>query len=214
MKQIFLSGLFALFAVPAAAENYAGCSVDEARVAREAFQHAKDLTLKAATTVGNTSEYGRWFGEYSVANAETVRANLKSVVGAIRSGNVTATCEQIADGGCEVGEYAWVYPNEPYLMHLCPMFFNLPALTALQPGARRSDNGTREGTIVHELSHFLRVAGTDDHCYSRSACRDMATYDTRRAIDNADSYQYFTEDVTYFARQPVAGKPPQASASR
>ena len=153
------------------------------------------------------TEYERWFGEYASGRAETVRENLKAVVGAIRSGNVTAHCDPSGYEACEGGTFAWVNPHEPYLMHLCPPFFSLPPLAALQPGARRSDNGTREGTIVHELSHFTRVADTDDHCYSRSDCADMATYDTRRAIDNADSYQYFTEDATYYARQLVPGKP-------
>jgi peptidyl-Lys metalloendopeptidase len=41
----------------------------------------------------------------------------------------------------------------------------------------------------------------------------MAQRDARRAIDNADSYQYFTEDVTYYARQPLGNKPPPAMRS-
>ena len=209
MKRFCLA-MMMLWAGPAVAENFAGCNKEQVHVVDSAFRNAKALTLKAATSVGDTPEYERWFGEYSRASAEDVRATLKSVVRAIRSGNVTAQCDQITQIGCDGGEYAWVYPNEPYLMHLCPPFFTLPPLAALEPGARRSDNGTREGTIVHELSHFLRVAGTDDHCYSRSACTAMAANDVRRAIDNADSYQYYTEDVTYYARQLVTGKPPPA----
>lgn len=203
---IFALAVSAL-ASPVLAGGYDGCSKDEERIIEEALRHAKDLTLKAATAVGDTPEYDRWFGTYSQGNAEQVRANLKAVVTAIRGGGVTAQCHTVSDGGCNAGEYAWVYADQPYLMHICPPFFNLPPLTALQPGTRRSDNGTREGTVVHEISHFIHVANTDDHCYSRSECSDMASYDARRAIDNADSYQYFTEDVTYYARQPVAGKP-------
>jgi peptidyl-Lys metalloendopeptidase len=190
-----------------AAENFEGCNKEQLHIVDTAFRNAKDLTLRASTAVGDTPEYERWFGTYSNANAETVRANLKSIVGAIRSGNVIAHCDPSGFDGCEGGTYAWVYPNEHFLMHLCPPFFTLPPLTALQPGARRSDNGTREGTIVHELSHFIRVADTDDHCYSRRECAEMATNDVRRALDNADSYQYFTEDATYYARQLVSGKP-------
>ena len=200
---IFLS----FFATTAAAENFLGCNKEQLNIVDTAFRNAKALTLSAATAVGDTPEYERWFGEYASGRAETVRENLKAVVGAIRSGNVTAHCDPSGYEACEGGTFAWVNPHEPYLMHLCPPFFSLPPLAALQPGARRSDNGTREGTIVHELSHFTRVADTDDHCYSRSDCADMATYDTRRAIDNADSYQYFTEDATYYARQLVPGKP-------
>lgn len=210
LRFVILSICLGWLAQPAAAQTYEGCSPGQSKIIDDALGTAKDLTLKAATTVGDTSDYQRWFGTYSQANAERVRASLKSVVTALRGGAVTAQCEAIADGGCSAGEYAWVYADEPYLMHLCPAFFQLPPLTALRPGDRRSDNGTREGTIVHEVSHFLHVAGTDDHCYSRGECSRMAQDDTRRAIDNADSYQYFTEDVTYFARQPLADKPPPA----
>ena len=200
-------------ATPVASEDYIGCSGDQIAVIDDALRIAKDLTLKAASTIGDTSDYQRWFGVYSDPNAEKVRANLKAVVTAMRSGGVTAQCDQIANDGCQAGEYAWVFPNRPYRMHLCPAFFNLPPLEALRPGDRRSDNGTREGTIVHELSHFVRVADTEDHCYSRTECAQMARSDARRAIDNADSYQYFTEDVTYFGRQPLANKPPPAPRS-
>jgi peptidyl-Lys metalloendopeptidase len=201
-------------ALPAAAdERFAGCNGEQAKIISEAIGTAKGLTLKAAVAIGDTTDYQRWFGTYSQSNAEKVRASLNSIVTALRGGAVTAQCDTIADDGCTAGEYAWVYPHEPYLMHLCPSFFNLPPLTALQPGNRRSDNGTREGTLVHEISHFLHVARTEDHCYSRTECSRMAQEDARRAIENADSYQYFTEDVTYFARQPLANKPPPAPRS-
>ncbi len=212
MRRIITGTVFIAFcATGAAAENALDCAKDKARLYEEALRNAKALTLKAATAVGDTPEYARWFGTYSQPHAEEVRANLKAVVTAIRSGAVTAQCDAADTDGCEDGTYAWVYPDEPYLLHLCPPFFDLPPLTALRPGMRSSDDGTREGTIVHELTHFLHVARTEDYCYSRSECGEMARDDADRAIDNADSYQYFTEDVTYYARRPVSGKPQAAS---
>jgi peptidyl-Lys metalloendopeptidase len=207
---LMISVTFICFAAPVLAQDGLGCNKDQLRVIQEASRSAKDLTLKAATFVGDTPEYTRWFGAYSDDNAEVVRANLKAVITAIRSGAVMTQCDLITQDGCNAGEYAWVYPDRPLEVHLCPAFFNLPPLAALRPGERRSDNGTREGTMVHEISHFIRVADTDDHCYSRSECSAMASNDPQRAIENADSYQYFTEDVTYYARQPLSDKPPPA----
>ncbi|MEL6681237.1 MAG: M35 family metallo-endopeptidase [Pseudomonadota bacterium] len=192
---------------PAFAQAHFGCDGDEARIVTDALRSAKDLTLKAAAQVGDTPTYAKWFGEYSDANAEVVRATLKSVVTAIRSGGVTIHCKRETQTGCTDREYAWVYPHRPYEVNVCPPFFNLPHLTELNPGERRSDNGTREGTMVHEISHFLEVADTWDHCYSRSECSDMALQTPHLAIENADSFQYFTEDVTYYARQPLSDKP-------
>jgi peptidyl-Lys metalloendopeptidase len=201
---ILLIGLLA--AQPAFAQNVLQCSPAHDRIVRDALDSAKSLTTKAATAVGDTPDYLRWFGTYSERNAEIVRANLKAVVTAIRTGAVTVQCDGIRDDGCANGEYAWVYAHEPYRVYLCPSFFDLPPLTALRPGTTASNNGTREGTFIHELSHFRPVARTEDHCYTRRACTAMARTDPARAIENADSYQYFTEDVIYYAAQPVAGK--------
>lgn len=203
--------LLSAVANPAAAQQVLACSKEHARIADDALRQAKELTLKAATAVGDTPEYTRWFGSYSDANAEVVRSSLKAIVSAMRSGGVTLHCEELSDDGCDTGGYAWVYPHRPFEVRLCPGFFDLPPLTALQPGQRRSDYGTREGTMVHEISHFLRVANTFDHCYSRRECSQMALDDPGLAIENADSFQYYTEDVTYYARQLVSGKPAPAN---
>ena len=207
-----LAVLAICFAGSAQADTFRNCTTAEEQTLHQSLDRAKELTLKAAASVGDTRDYARWFGPYSEVNAERVRARMKAIVAAIRRGGVTASCEQVEPDGCATGEYAYVYSNRPYHMYICPQFFDLPSLEALRPGSRRSDFGTREGTIVHEISHFETVAGTEDHCYSRSECSLMAWQDPDLAIENADSFQYFTEDVTYFARQPIGDKPPPASA--
>ncbi len=195
--------------VQAAAETVdeQGCTVAQAKMAQAAMKNAKRLTQTAAAVVGDTATYERWFGDYDQQNAEEVRATLKSIVVRIRSGEVTPLCESEDDYGCHTGEYAWVYGDEPNLIHLCPRFFDLPNMNEFDPTARASNYGTQEGTIIHEISHFYRVASTEDHCYSRMECSDMADWDPDRVIENADSYQYFAEDVIYYASRPIAAKP-------
>ncbi|WP_341365959.1 M35 family metallo-endopeptidase [Yoonia sp. BS5-3] len=205
---LVLCGMFTGSA--ASAQQAFECNKADQLVAVEALEQAKVLTLSAAAAVGDTPEYARWFGTYSERNAEQVRATLKAVVTAMRSGAVTLHCNTNREDGCNEGEYAWVYPHRPLEVQLCPPFFELPPLTALQPSERRSNYGTREGTMVHEISHFLRVADTWDHCYSRRECREMATDSPNLAVENADSFQYYTEDVTYYARQPLTDKPSAA----
>lgn len=179
----------------------AGCTKAQENTIKSAIADAKRLTVTAAAAVGDTPEYDRWFGKYSPANAEQVRSNLKAIAAAIRTGSVTAQCDPIGFDACEADTYAFVYDNEPYLLHLCPNFFSMPTMSQLRPGTSRSDNGTRAGTIIHEISHFVVVARTTDECYSRSECEPMADRDARRAIRNADSYQYFVEDITHFAEE-------------
>lgn len=199
--------IFLLFAAhPALAQSVLQCSPAHDRIVRDVIDSAKSLTIRAAAVVGDTPDYARWFGTYSDDNAEIVRANLKAISSAFRTGAITVQCDSLRDEGCQNGEYAWVYAHQHYRIYLCPSFFDLPPLTELRPGATASNNGTREGTMVHELSHFRPVARTDDHCYTRRICAQMAVTDPDLAITNADSYQYFTEDVIYYARQPVSGK--------
>lgn len=191
----------------AVAQRIEGCDAPDQRVLAADITQAKVLTLRAAAAVGDTVQYDRWFGAYAAPAAESVRATLKRVVATLQSGRMVAQCLPARDDGCQNGEYAFVYRSEAYRIYLCPSYFTLPPLTALRPTTAAGEFGTREGTIVHELSHFTSVGPTEDHCYSRSECSAMAAIDAKRAINNADSFQYFVEDITYDARQPVAGKP-------
>lgn len=45
---------------------------------------------------------------------------------------------------------------------------------------------SKAGTIIHEASHFPEYAGTSDHAYGQSACRDLAKSDPGRAVMNAE----------------------------
>jgi peptidyl-Lys metalloendopeptidase len=179
----------------------AGCTKAQEATIKTAIGDAKRLAVTAAAAVGDTIEYTRWFGKYSPSHAERVRSNLKNLARAVRTGAVTAQCDPVGFDACESSTFAFVYPDEPYLIHLCPNFFRQPTMAQLRPGTNRSDNGTRSGTIIHELSHFTIVARTEDECYSRTDCGSMAERDARRAVQNADSYQYYVEDITHFAEE-------------
>jgi peptidyl-Lys metalloendopeptidase len=206
MMRLITAFLLLLLAQPAWAEATPGCTGAQAGIARKSLDDAKRLTLTAAATIADDASFARWFGAYSPAAAEEVRANLKAIAAAFRRGSVVMQCQTRQDDGCTAGEYAWVYPFEPYRIYLCPSFFTLPDLATLRPDSYEGETGTREGTLVHEISHFNTVARTDDHCYTRSECSAMAQRDAIRARANADSYQYYIEDMAIAARAPVAGK--------
>ena len=176
-----------------------GCTKEQEVTIKIAISDAKRLVTTAAANVNNNEIFERWFGKYSPASGETVRANLKSIAAGLRSGAVTARCARVNPQDCDVGTYAYVYGDEAYFLNICPAFFRQPLMSFLRPGTERSDNGSKAGTIVHEISHFAVVASTEDHCYSRSLCQDMAERSPALAIENADSYQYFVEDTTHFA---------------
>jgi peptidyl-Lys metalloendopeptidase len=209
MRQVILAVILSSASGLAAAQQVQSCTKVERQAVNEALRSAKSLTLAAAAAVADTENYERWFGKYTPRHSDVVRANLKSVFTAIKSGRVTTTCAAIGFGACERSTYAFVYPDEPYNVYVCPPFFDLPTMASLRPEHPSGDNGTREGTFIHEISHFTRVARTVDRCYSRVDCSQMAQTDAFTAVRNADSYQYFTEDITLFRNPPAAAKPDQ-----
>jgi peptidyl-Lys metalloendopeptidase len=189
-----------------AQQDAQSCDIAKGALVAAAIQDAKALSLRAAASIGDTPEFARWFGDYRDDHAETLRANFKSIAAMFRSGAINASCLPARDPDCRGATYAFVYTQDMGQIYLCPLFFTLPSLRDVAAHGRRPDDGTREGTILHEISHFTHAAGTEDHCYSREICAQMAQSSATRAIDNADSYQYFAEDVALAARAPMISK--------
>ena len=54
---------------------------------------------------------------------------------------------------------------------------------------------SKAGTLIHEMSHFTVVAGTDDWAYGQTAAKSLAFSDPAKALDNADSHEYFAENT-------------------
>jgi peptidyl-Lys metalloendopeptidase len=190
---LLIAGL--LWAGAARATTYENCSRPEAKVADAAVKGALDLALRAAAAVGETPEYVLWFGRFSSRNGEEVRANLKAIHKELAADGLKAMClgPQVID--CKQGTFAFVLDDHPRVVHLCPSFFEMPSMAEARAGLADIEDGTREGTIIHELSHFSFIAATGDECYGRTTCSNMARRDGLRAIATADSYQYFAEDV-------------------
>lgn len=200
-----------LFGAPALAADFERCEKTEIGIANAAFGGASDLALRAAAAVGDTEAYDRWFGRWSGPRAEEVRQNLKAVSRALSGEDMIAVCPNHNQDGCERDTYANVFPDEPYRINLCPLFFEMPTMGSFAPGHSDLEYGTREGTLVHEMSHFNAIAGTDDICYGRTDCSALARRAPASAVRNADNYQYFTEDVTFFPVErdlPRDGGPP------
>lgn len=95
--------------------------------------------------------------------------------------------------------------STPYLIYICPAYFNLATSGADSQG----------GTILHELSHFsyseqnswvnsngvteyntLTVNGTSDYAYGTTASAALATSNVPEARYNADSWEFFYENPT------------------
>jgi hypothetical protein len=61
--------------------------------------------------------------------------------------------------------------------------------------APRTGTDSRAGTLIHEVSHFNVVAGTDDIVYGQAGAKSLAASDPNGAINNADNHEYFAENT-------------------
>jgi len=146
--------------------------------------------VSAATTMANGADaymssgtpgarYNKWFGANDSARIATVKANFIAIKDAFLNKPVTVDC------GCKKTYYAYVYPTQPYKIYVCKAFWTAPM----------TGTDSKGGTLVHEMSHFNATAGTDDWVYGQSGAASLAISDPAKAIDNADSHEYFSENT-------------------
>lgn len=122
--------------------------------------------------------YTTWFGSYTAARWDRVTNNFTKVHDALANETITFNCD------CNESYYAYVYPSQPYEIWLCNAFWPAPM----------TGTDSKAGTVIHEASHFNVVADTDDVAYGHSSCKSLAQNDPNRAIENADSHEYFAEN--------------------
>ena len=125
-----------------------------------------------------SAAYKTWFGRYTAPRYNRVLQVYANVFTVAHEYTVTFHCD------CdEEGTYAYVYSDEPFHIHLCPLFWESPTI----------GTDSQAGTLIHETSHFDIVAANDDYVYGQSSCKKLASRDPNRAVFNADNYEYFAE---------------------
>jgi peptidyl-Lys metalloendopeptidase len=130
-----------------------------------------------AGTVG--PRYTTWFGLFASQRYNQVSGNFVKISSAFASANITYDCSS------KRNVYAFVYPSQPYKIYLGRVYWSAPA----------TGTDSQAGTLIHEMSHFTVVAGTDDLAYGQTAAKALATSDPASAIRNADSHEYFAENT-------------------
>jgi deuterolysin len=184
-----LAGLLA-WTTPTLAQTAAQCAPYEEQTGAMDLAVARQMAASAAAAVGDSETYAKWFGTHSGPNAERVRMVLKAIHTKLVSERLALVCAGKSDPTCREA-YAWVLPTTG-VIRLCPSYFGLPSVARAHEGAN-INFGSREGTFIHEISHF--VAGTGDECLSWADCRTLAGRSPGTAIASAKSYETFAEDV-------------------
>jgi peptidyl-Lys metalloendopeptidase len=166
----------------AATNSFVGCSttrknqIATARTSATSYASNSKNYLTAGT---QGSRYTWWFGTYNSSRYSTVRSHFTNIHNALSSQPFTFDCS------CTDSAYAYVYPNQPYKIYLCNAFWSAP----------NTGTDSKAGTIVHEVSHFTVMGGTDDWAYGQGPAHNLALSNPARAVDNADSHEYFAENT-------------------
>ncbi|QDR45926.1 protease [Xanthomonas citri pv. glycines] len=164
--------------------NYLNCSTTRTSQAGSAVTAARNYSQNARNylNAGSTgARYTTWFGAYNASRYSRVSSNFVNIDNALdqNNGQITINC------GCTESAYAYVYANAPYEIYVCNAFWS----------ASTTGTDSKAGTLVHEMSHFTVVAGTQDRVYGQSGARSLAISNPAQAITNADSHEYFAENT-------------------
>lgn len=171
------------FAIPGGANlTTTGCSSSRISALTTAYSSARTMAASALsyltnTTPSGTARYTTWFGAFTSSRWNTAKSHFTNISAKLSN--------EVADCTCTDSAYAYVYPTQPYKIYLCNAFWSAP----------NTGTDSRAGTLIHEMSHFNVVAGTDDNAYGQSACKSLARSNPTRALDNADSHEYFAENT-------------------
>eukprot|EP00933_Yihiella_yeosuensis_P067330 TRINITY_DN720_c0_g1_i2.p1 TRINITY_DN720_c0_g1~~TRINITY_DN720_c0_g1_i2.p1 ORF type:complete len:524 (-),score=71.85 TRINITY_DN720_c0_g1_i2:278-1849(-) len=138
----------------------------------------------------------KWFGRQAYTNAHQ-RARVQKILNSVN--NMLGNVEYVYPGDeCEKNTYAYVYPKGglgytknsrgKFIFYLCKQ-------------QMIAEESVQIETLVHEGSHHA-TAYTDDvdfhgqTAYGRNMCMQLAREDPNKALDNADSFCYYVQDIT------------------
>jgi peptidyl-Lys metalloendopeptidase len=157
------------------------CSASQQSDITSAVSAATSMASSADNYMGGNlgARYTKWFGVADTTRINHVKANFIAIKDAFVNKPITVDC------GCHKTYYAYVYPTKPYTIYVCKAFWSAPM----------TGTDSKGGTLVHEMSHFNVTASTDDWVYGQSGAASLAISDPDKAVDNADSHEYFGENT-------------------
>lgn len=168
---------------PPGGNTFNACTVDQQNLILSARSQATAYATESKNYLNShssgTQRYLEWFGAFTTSRYNTVVNHFNAISNAFDTAGINFDCK------CKQNYYAYVYPNQPYNIYLCKVFWQAPL----------SGTDSKAGTLIHEMSHFDIVAGTDDVVYGQAGARNLADTDPDAAITNADSHEYFAENT-------------------
>ncbi|XP_064404710.1 LOW QUALITY PROTEIN: extracellular protease-like [Halichondria panicea] len=147
---------------------------DATNVYTKAFQVMLNATDLA---VFNTNRYTTWFGTINYSGY--VKSVLQDCTNDMQVYSFTLYNGLSVQSACGPYDYAYRFDGTLYIV-LCKVYYT-------------SGFEDKYETIVHEMTHAS--ARTEDYEYGRTGCKKLAIDNPAKAVNNADNYAYFTDNL-------------------
>jgi len=163
-----------------APQGWTGCTQTQISQTNSAITTSISSSSRSVTCLNSANgcdpTYRTWFGAYSDNNWSHVHNIFRQVNTRLVNYEFNGWCN---NANCGSNTYGYVYPTDnTFTVYLCSLFWSIP--------------NERVNTIIHEMSHFRSLGGTNDYAYGESACRSLATSNPNNACRNADNICYFS----------------------
>merc|ERR1712086_96683 len=166
--------------------QYEGCSTANIAELEKWHADAADkIDAAIACTESNSceSQVDLWFGKSITQTryADKITAQFKTMKSVMEK--TIYACDNAAIRvKCIPNIFAFVRPFDlTQKVHICKFTFDYP------------DYSEKVQTVVHELSHFNHIGGTNDNAYGESTCQSLAISNPDAAIKTADNVGYFAK---------------------
>jgi uncharacterized Zn-binding protein involved in type VI secretion len=162
----------------------------KAKAIEQAKTDAKNILTKSLDGIKNKTDAvkdsaKKWFGDDSDATLNLMQDRIEKEIKKLDS--FTAANFVPAEPG-EGDCYAYVYPDKDDKIYLGDDFDGAPA----------TGQDSKASTLIHEMSHYNSVAGTDDvdlangkTAYGEANCMKLVKENPAGAKNNADSFENF-----------------------
>jgi hypothetical protein len=166
-----------------------GLSVRQARLQQALRNQAQMLEAKKKELQNWKTDrkarraFKKWFG----ATDKAARDKIANRIDKMLALNKDFKLDQFKDATPpDPKRFAYVYPTDKsHTVYIDQAFDSAPA----------TGQDSAAGTLSHEMSHFNDIGGTQDHIYGAENAKLLATTDSAKALDNADNFEYYLEDV-------------------
>lgn len=128
------------------------------------------------------SRYTTWFGTYTAARYSMVTTHFLNMKNLLAADSFGINC---SGSSCTSNTFAYVFPTDTatHTIYVCNQFWL----------ASTTGTDSKAGTLVHEMSHFNDIGGTQDYVYGQTGAKNLAISNPNNAVANADNHEYFAE---------------------